>query len=241
MFIPNVEGILSDKRQREINNVVDCLKEFRPTKVALEVLKENQNHLNQEYRSFRNGDFPLTTNERHQFGFQLASKMNLEEIFAVDWNYKIEGVPNVGSWAKENNSEIFEEVATKEEQRTKKVENFLQNHTIREYLLWLNDPENIKSTQESYMKLALIGNEENPVGAMWTAQYWYYRNMVIYKNLVELVNSQEERIFLLYGAGHLHLLIQFLQESGFFIVKTASDYLVPSIIGRFNRIRTNGH
>lgn len=60
---------------------------------------------------------------------------------------------------------------------------------------------------------------------MWTAKYWYYRNMLIYKNLVSLIDSNEERIFVLYGAGHLHLLLQFLKESGLFDVKVASDYL----------------
>ena len=75
------------------------------------------------------------------------------------------------------------------------------------------------------MKLALIGDENTAAGAMWTSQYWYYRNMVIYKNIVELAESGEERIFVLYGAGHLHLLIQFLQECGRFKVERATDYL----------------
>jgi hypothetical protein len=49
--------------------------------------------------------------------------------------------------------------------------------------------------------------------------------MLIYKNLVSLIDSNEERMFVLYGAGHLHLLLQFLIESGLFDVKVASDYL----------------
>ncbi|WP_154648227.1 hypothetical protein [Oceanobacillus massiliensis] len=36
-----------------------------------------------------------------------------DDIFAVDWNYQVEGVPNLGVWAKENNSKIFEEVVVK--------------------------------------------------------------------------------------------------------------------------------
>ena len=75
------------------------------------------------------------------------------------------------------------------------------------------------------MNLALIGSDSNPIGAMWTTKYWYYRNMLIYKNLVSLINSNEERIFVLYGAGHLYLLLHFLKESGLFNVELAGDYL----------------
>lgn len=225
MFMPKTEGILSEKRQREISEVVDKLKRFRPTKVALEILKENQDCLNEEFTAFRAGEFTLTANERHQIGFNLAHEMHHEEIFAVDWNDQLEGVPNVGVWAKENHSPIFDEVLIKEEKRSKEIETYFENHTIQEFLIWLNNSENIKSSQETYMKLALIGDDNIPAGAMWTAQYWYYRNMVIYKNLVELAANGEERIFVLYGAGHLHLLLQFLQDSGLFKIETAADYL----------------
>lgn len=40
--------------------------------------------------------------------------------------------------------------------------------------------------------------------------------MLIYKNLVELIDSKEEQFFLLYGADHLHLLTQFSSESCMF-------------------------
>ncbi|WP_010649788.1 DUF5694 domain-containing protein [Oceanobacillus massiliensis] len=73
--MPETVDVLTEKRQREISIVVDCLKKFRPTKVALEVLKENGASLNNEYNAFRKGDLKLTASERHQFGFKLANEM----------------------------------------------------------------------------------------------------------------------------------------------------------------------
>jgi len=75
------------------------------------------------------------------------------------------------------------------------------------------------------MHLACVGSREEPAGAMWTARYWYYPNPLIYKNLTELIRSNGERIFVLYGAGHLYLLHQFLQESGTLAVEPAEKYL----------------
>lgn len=225
MFMSRTENLHSEKRQSEIRHVVDCLKKFSPTKIALEVLTKDQRRLNENYQSFLNGNLKLTSNERHQFGFQLAEKMKLKELFAVDWNDNVDGVPDLGIWAEENTSSIFDDVIEKGKQLTLEYEEYFKNHTIKDYLLLLNAEGNVKSNHEIYMKLALMGTQSNPAGPMWVAQYWYYRNMIIYKNIADLVSSSDDRIFVLYGAGHLYLLKQFLTESNIFNVKTAQDYL----------------
>jgi hypothetical protein len=111
------------------------------------------------------------------------------------------------------------------EKTVTKTGEFLSIHSIRDYLLYLNHNDFNIENQRFYMNLALVGNKSNPVGAMWTAKYWYYRNLIIYKNIVELIESDVERIFVLYGAGHLHLLNQFLNESGLFKVGKVEDYI----------------
>ena len=225
MFMTQTEGILTNRRQKEMSDVVDCLKRFRPTRVALEVSTEYDEKLNQDYNSYRKGHFSLSSNEVHQIGFQVAKKCNLDKVYAVDWNDDLEGIPDLGELAEKDQSDIFDKVEKIGQEMTLQSEEYFQHNTLKEYLLWLNEKENIAKDQEVYMKLALIGSDTNPGGAIWTAKYWYYRNMLIYKNLVNLINSEEERIFVLYGAGHLHLLLQFLKESRLFNVEIASDYL----------------
>ncbi|WP_430787488.1 DUF5694 domain-containing protein [Virgibacillus flavescens] len=223
--MPQTKNIHTIKRQKEIKHAINCLLKYNPTKVALEVLTENQTQLNQEYKAYLAGEFQLIANERHQFGFQLAKESGHKELFAVDWNDKNGDVPQVDEWVSENNSKRFDEVAAKGQAMKVESERYFNSHTMKEYLRWLNDRNNVQSNHSMYMKLALIGNENMHIGAMWTAQYWYFRNMVIYKNLVDLVTSDHERIFVLYGAGHLYLLNQFLQESEIFNVEYAQDYL----------------
>ncbi|MGM0904703.1 MAG: DUF5694 domain-containing protein [Bacillota bacterium] len=109
------------------------------------------------------------------------------------------------------------------QQSTSESEKIFNNHTMREFLLWLNDPGNVIYNHLMYITLATMGSKENPVGPMWTVQYWYNRNMIIYKNLVELITAKDDRIFVLYGSGHLHLLNHFLRESGRFNMEP--DYL----------------
>jgi hypothetical protein len=217
--------ILSDTRQAEIQEVITCLRRFKPTKIALEVLQEKEEALNDEYASYLNGDYALTVNEIDQVGFRLANECGLEQVHAVEWNQDDEGVPDLMALSEWEDTEEYKAYTKIGEKITSEANTYLQNHSIKDYLLWHNDPQNIARGQELYMKMSLTGSSSNPAGAIWTAKYWYYRNLLIYKNLVNLVSSNEERIFVLYGAAHLHLLLQFARESGLFNVEVAGDYL----------------
>lgn len=219
------DDVLAEKRQQEIRELIKTLKEFKPTKVALEVLTTGRDRLNHDYRNYLSGDFNLSSSEHHQIGFRLAKATDLIEVAAIDWNENIKDIPNLGTWAEENSSPLFNEVLEDLKNMTGEAESFLAKHTLKEYLLWLNQPSNIQRNHESYMKMALLGDQENPVGTIWTARYWYYRNLLIYKNIMEMATSSTERIFVLYGAGHLHLLIHFLQDSGLVNVEVAQHYL----------------
>lgn len=221
----DIDDVLAKKRQKEIKELIEALKEFKPTKIALEVLTTDVDRLNRDYRNYLTGDFDLFPSEHHQIGFRLAKTADLTEVAAIDWNENVEGVPNLGAWAEENSSPLFNEVMNDVRKMTEEAESFFKKHSLKEYLLWLNQPDNIQRNQESYMKIGLLGDQANPVGAIWTARYWYYRNLLIYKNIVELATSSNERIFVLYGAGHLHLLIHFLQDSGLVNVEVAQHYL----------------
>ncbi|MET3729314.1 hypothetical protein ABID52_002895 [Fictibacillus halophilus] len=49
------DDLLVESRQREIQKVVEQLKKFKPTKVALEVVKSEENKLNQEFNQYKEG------------------------------------------------------------------------------------------------------------------------------------------------------------------------------------------
>ncbi|MTD31167.1 DUF5694 domain-containing protein [Planomicrobium sp. YIM 101495] len=235
LFKVETDNVLGETRQQEIQNLIHVLQDFKPTKVALEVLAEYTKELNEEYDAYANGEFELTASEHHQIGFRLAKETGLSEVEAVDWNGDVEGIPDISVWASENGSNQLRQILKEGQTMAEQSEAYLKSHTLTEFLLWLNHPDNIRKNQEFYMKMALVGDEENPAGTMWTAQYWYYRNLLIYKNIIALAASSSDRIFVLYGAGHLHLLIQFLRESGLVNVEVASDYLTEKPAAQMER------
>ena len=72
--------------------------------------------------------------------------------------------------------------------------------------------------------MARIGSSEDYVGADWVAG-WYERNLKIFVNLTRIVNAPEDRILVIYGAGHLPLLTQFVRDSGLFSLESVATYL----------------
>ena len=75
------------------------------------------------------------------------------------------------------------------------------------------------------MKLALASVNDYYLGIDWLANYWYRRNLIIFNNVKQLVDHSNERILVIYGAGHKYLLDQFFEDSGKFNVQSITDYL----------------
>ncbi|PQD96648.1 hypothetical protein CYL18_01765 [Pradoshia eiseniae] len=223
LYRKEIGGINSIERQQEIRRVIDHVKEFRPTKMAFEVVKSENTRLNTEYERYLKGELKPVVDEVHQFGFPIAAESGHKMVYAVDWMEAVgnRSIGEVYEWAKANQPKLLsfiEETYQKPNNASmEKIDN------IYELMQYLNDERVIRLSHESYMALARIGNGENYVGIDWL-RWWYQRNLIIYKNLVELI-APDERVVLLIGGSHIHLISQFLKESNLVEVVPASMYL----------------
>ncbi|WGG46266.1 DUF5694 domain-containing protein [Rossellomorea sp. DA94] len=218
-----LDDVLMNDRQKEIREVVNSLKEFKPTKIALEVEKEKDESLNEEYQKYLNDHLSLEVDEIHQFGFRTASELGHERLYAIDW---MESVGNMGlgqvmEWAKEEQPEMYEYI---NETYRPKLHLNIDPPDIYEMVKKFNSESRIKLDHEMYMAIARIGKETNYVGIDWV-RWWYQRNLIIYSNLAEITSSPDDRTLLIIGAGHVHLVTQFLEESGLVDVVSPSDYM----------------
>src|SRR5258708_4578389 len=84
------DDMFSLHRQQEIAHCVELLKRFQPTKVAVEILSERSEKLNEDYQNYRSGTFTLTSSEFHQLGFRTAAAIGHDRIYAIDWNESID-------------------------------------------------------------------------------------------------------------------------------------------------------
>ena len=216
----DVKGILSDSRQAEIRKVVKQLLEFEPTLVAVEVARDKQEQLTRRYNEYSLGQYSLGKSEVEQIGFRLAREADHTNIFAVDWNGNppgdVEADYNWVKFAKENGQErLLAELNSPA--RLQKYSFQLENQSIGEWLLQINDPKALQASHRVYFDIARIGDSEHQVGANWVGT-WYARNLKIFSRIVALAKRPDERIVVIYGQGHAYLLRQFAQETGLFQV-----------------------
>ena len=54
---------------------------------------------------------------------------------------------------------------------------------------------------------------ENNRGADALSLYWYNRNLRIYRNIQRITDSQEDRILVVFGSGHIQILKQLVESS----------------------------
>lgn len=248
-----IDDLSSDRRQREIEQCVAQMLRFKPTKVAVEVDQRYDEELNQSYEQFLRGQLQLKIDEVHQLGFRIAKAMGHRRIYPVDWMESIgnRSIGDVYEWAKENQPDLFEvvfgasassdsnsssdpnpvsdpgeepESATdRDSAPTSDPEPYV--FTILDQLIECNRPENALEDHRRYINLARIGRDRDYVGIDWL-RWWYQRNLAIYVNLARLMESASDRILLIIGAAHVHLVSQFLQESGLCTLESTYDYLI---------------
>ncbi|TFB21835.1 hypothetical protein E3U55_08415 [Filobacillus milosensis] len=211
-------------RQQEILDLIKSLKEFKPTKVAVEALKDNDKDLKGSYQDYLNDSFHLTNNEIHQVGFRLAKQLNHEKVYPVDWmGDSGTSIGDALEYAEKHQPDLHDLIMNQCIPRLEKFHSHI-DRPIKQVLKDINIEEVNQINKELYLHVARVGRGTDYVGADYV-KWWYQRNLIIFSNIAELAESNEDRILLLIGSGHVYIVKQFLEDSGLFDVEEAVDYL----------------
>ncbi len=212
--------MLSARRQAEIAEVVDRLVAFGPTKVAVEARLEDDANLNQEYRGYRAGAVELKVGERHQLGFRIADRMNLASLFPLDeWGRPYISEQELMDYARRKLGDAATGLSEMElwfslheafmpeygKHHTAYADQVLVKSTLRECLLLLNSDEYLSTSHGMYLSWrdSSPGDYTMPD---YITSWWYGRNLRIFANLKRITESPDDRILVIYGAGHIPIL-----------------------------------
>jgi hypothetical protein len=215
--------VLSPKRQQEITQVIEVLKRFHPTKIAIESEVGSQRR-RQEYSDYVVGKFTLTRNEIDQIGYRLAKELGHKTIYPVDVDGDFPFL-RVRNYAKANGrAAAFEAMEAKVGVRVKEQGDFLQSHTVLEMLDLMNSDSAVARDVAEYFNFVPYGEPWEYAGSDLLAA-WYQRNIRIYRNIVALAESPDDRILVIYGAGHLGWLRQDVASDSKFRLRKLSDFI----------------
>jgi len=201
VFNMQVDDVLAPKRQAEIAQVIEVLKRFNPTKVALET-DIYSDRRPKEYADYLAGKHELTRNEIEQLGFRLARELGHKTVYPVDVDGDFPWQRFV-NYAKGSGRTKELDALTGEIGAMVKAQNaYLASHTILETLLYMNADEKVAQDVGFYYREAEIGEPGDWAGADLVAD-WFRRNVRIYANVMKLAASPSDRVLVIYGAGHL--------------------------------------
>lgn len=226
MYKTEIDNLLSQKRQQEIQEVVDRLKKYKPTKIALEVETKLNERINLQFRQFKTGNFELEVNEVHQVGFRIAADLLHKEIYAIDWMEQGAGTRSVGEiyeWTKAHQPELFHSIfgwiqtkhGTNEANKYKSILDMYRD---------CNEIAEIRQLHAMNINIARIGYIDQYIGMDWLI-WWYQRNLILFSNVARIATSKDDRILLIIGGSHVQILNQFFAESDLFELDNIQNYI----------------
>lgn len=198
------DDVLAPKRQQEIAQLIEVLKKFHPTKIAIESVG---NYRVKQYSDYVAGQYTLSSNEIEQIGFRLAKELGHHTVYPVDEDGDFPWEPLV-NYAKANGlGEKFDAIEARNAAQVKDDDNFLRSHAVLETLQYMNSDSMAARGIASYYAYVPYGDRFDYAGPNLLAAF-YQRNIRIYHNIVKLIESPSDRILVIYGAGHLGWLQQ---------------------------------
>ena len=241
VYNTKMDDVLTPKRQAEIQQLVEQLARFKPTKIAIESDTRWDAEKQAEYNAYLKDNLQLERHEIHQIAFRLAKQIGHPKVHCVDyfWTERSPRLPESKidwdlmdryKFAETHNQKHFlrpppiEGKITQDKDGTTWVEPEKYEPIIEMYIR-LNEPEGRLADHQAYLRSARIGLGDQYPGANWVAHSWYARNLKICINLTRITESADDRILLIIGAGHVFLVQQFLEDSGDYIVESPLQYL----------------
>lgn len=228
------DDVFDPKRQSEIEAVVEALKLFSPTMIALEAPFEHDDALNDFYSKYLDGSWDsssseslrmLERSELFQIGFRLAKELSLERVYAAD-KMTIRPLERMQKFA---GSHGYEQFLAHRDRKYREIEasweQALRSKTIGELLLELNSPKDTAVNNSFYIEDVRFGNELEQPGVDVLVE-WYRRNALIFQSLYNITKGRSgERILVIFGADHVYQLRELVASSPDFNLVEVSEFL----------------
>lgn len=206
--------VLSESRKPEVTELVNYIKKFKPTKIAIEAFPQWK--ATEKLRQYKEGAHRNKRDERYQLGLRIASELNLDTIYAIDDNSMVSQLMALDS---AYFKQLFKDYDYQSDDPFSKM-----------YKAWYVSDDKLRSKLDllSYFKhinartyhttshgAYLVGDFklEDKRGADALSINWYSRNLRIFRNLQEITEGPADRILVLFGNGHGSILRQLLESS----------------------------
>lgn len=206
--------VLKEPKKTEVTELVEYIKKFKPTKIAIEAKEEWK--AGKKLKEYKTGLHLEERDERFQLGFRIAKELKLDTVYSIDTTPFSDDLKKVNPEAHEK---LYKDYDFKSDDP---YEDFLIN--------WLEYEDQVKtqinlldyfkhSNTEEYHRLSygiyLIGDFklDNERGADIISTWWYNRNLRMFRNVQKITENVNDRILVIVGNGHAAVLRHLFESS----------------------------
>lgn len=222
-----LDDMLSEKRQKEIIELVNSLASFKPDKVCIEwKAKENQAFTDSLYTAYVQDRYSLKGNEVFQIAFRLAKQLGHTKVYCIDapGNFRYDTLLSTAE--KYNQLNWFNSYMDSLVRVDQHEDSLRKTKTVKENLLRINSETSLEFglAVNDVFASAQLGEPGEYGGAEFLAE-WYKRNIRMYSNVVRIAAPTDKRIFVLVGASHKSIMQQLFKADPEWNLVDVNDYL----------------
>lgn len=205
---------LTAERQAQLEDLANRLSAFHPTRIAVE-RPYDQAELNRRYAAYLADQYDITAEETDQIAFRLGKR---EGVTRLDFIQYVGDFPlaDVEAFAKRTDQQArYNAAMAKARELVVQLDAALARGGVVGAMRFFNTPEAIAANHQTYIALNALADTADPSGGDrpgpdLTAA-WYRTNLNIFANIQNLA-GKDERVFVLYGQGHAHILRQLIRD-----------------------------
>lgn len=209
--------VLSPKTAKEVTELVEYIKKFKPTKIAIEAWP-NWN-ANQKLKEYNEGKHRDQRDERYQLAMRIANELTINELYSIDAESVLDDLEKQFG---KTDSVFFKKLM--------KDYDFRSDDPISQQFIAFyksSEPKNFKSLLDNFMYMNSKESHRYGYGAYLSgdfklreydgadmlALYWYSRNLRMFRNIQKIPHNSEDRILVIAGNGHAAVLRQLFTAS----------------------------
>jgi len=212
----------SPQRQAELRQLVDKLRAYKPTKIAIEAPYGSTAAV-EKYQQYLRGQYELTADEVDQIAFRLGKELGHSTVYPIDWRNDMD-ISGVMEFAAKNDQPQIAKGFETAMGAIGAWQKQLQGKSILDMYRIENDPELQGKMQAMYVRMVEVGKDSVYKGADVVTS-WYERNLKIAANILRTARDPNDRVLVLIGNGHAYYLNEILGHSPSVHVEMASTYL----------------
>lgn len=209
--------VLSPKTAKEVTELINYIKKFKPTKIAIEAWPDW--NANQKLKEYKEGKHRDQRDERYQIAMRIAKELNLNELYSIDANSILD---DLGEKFGKTDSMYFKNMGAdydflSDDPISKQYNAFFKTSerknfkSILELFKFMNSKEYHQYEYGAYLSgdFKLRAHD----GADMLSLYWYNRNLRMFRNIQNIPRHTEDRILVIAGNSHASVLRQLFTSS----------------------------